>query len=295
MSVRFKVVIPSYNSVKWIKKTLDSVARQTYSHYDVCVIDDASTEAGQREIIESYCQKHPWQPLFRTTNHGALANIVEGIKQLNPNDEDVILLLDGDDWLYNRHVFAKVAAAYREEAVNMTYGQFITYPRWQKGFCIPLPNPAAQSLDFREIPFVFSHLRTFKHKIWKHVREEDLQDESGRYFKTAWDLAILYPLLEMTGGKSCKFINEFLYVYNIDNPLNDCVAHAQLQAKTADFIRKKKRYPRLFDQQCEPHRPHWIQQARNTWITIYRKIVTPKVYSLATKKLFKVALSGIKK
>jgi glycosyltransferase involved in cell wall biosynthesis len=287
MNVHIKVIIPAYNSVKWIRKTLQSVSSQTYRNFNVCIIDDASTEEGQREIIQEYSQKYGWKSIFREKNQGALANIVDGIKYLEPADEDVILLLDGDDWLYNKSVFAKIANAYANEPVHMTYGQFITYPRWQAGLCRPLTEELLMKKNFREIPFAFSHLRTFKHKVWKRIDEKDLKDCEGNYFKTAWDLAIMYPLLEMTGGESCKFINDYLYVYNMDNPLNDCIAHKKLQADTAVYIREKKPYPRIFDAKCRCYKPSSLQNLRNHWISIYKKIITPRVYQLAAKKLLK--------
>lgn len=287
MNVHLKVIIPSYNSVKWLRKTLNSVKKQSYQNYEVCVIDDASTQAGQREIIQEFAEKHGWKAIFREKNQGALANIIDGIKHLSPQDEDVIILLDGDDWLYDKSVFSKIAKSYREEPITMTYGQFITYPRWQLGLCTPLSDELLAKKNFRQVPFAFSHLRTFKHKVWKRIREEDFKDASGSYFKTAWDLAIMYPLLEMTGGESCKFINEILYVYNMDNPLNDCTVHTKLQADTADHIRSKPSYERTFDAKCVSYEMTVFQRLRNRWISVYRKIITPKVYKLAARKLLK--------
>ncbi len=289
MSWRFKVIVPSYNSLKWIKKTLDSIKKQAYSAYDVCVIDDASTQVGQQDLIAHYCQtattkQQRWHAILHTQNQGALANIVEGIKALNPTDEDVILLVDGDDWLYNKQVFSKIAMAYQQQAVLMTYGQFVTYPRWQKGWCRPISTDLLNKKNFRQADFVFSHLRTFKYKIWKLIKEHDLKDDQGNYFKTAWDLAILYPLLEMTGGTSCQFIEEFLYVYNMANPLNDCIAHTKLQADTANFIRAKQPYAQLFDEPCRPYQKRMLQEFKNRWVTLYRKVITPQVYALVAKK-----------
>lgn len=290
MSSHLKVIIPAYNSVKWLEKTLSSVEKQTYRNFSVCIVDDASTEEGQREVIERFCNRLGWISIFREKNQGALANIILGIKTVNPEDEDIILLLDGDDWLYNRHVFQKIASAYEQEAILMTYGQFITYPRWQVGLCRPLSKEVLQKKNFREVPFTFSHLRTFKHKIWKLIEDSDFRDDKGNYFKTAWDLAILYPLLEMTGGESCKFINDFLYVYNMDNPLNDSVAHKQSQTDTALFIRQKQPYKQVFHLKCREHTDSLWEQCRNLWVTIYRKFITPKVYQLAARKLWKTAM-----
>lgn len=292
MSVAFKVIIPSYNSVQWLRKTLHSVAIQTYRNFAVCVIDDASTQTGQRDIIQEYCSKYQWTSLLREENHGALANIVEGINLLSPQDDDAIILLDGDDWLFDKHVFAKVARIYQEESVLMTYGQFITYPRWQMGFCAPLSETTIKHQNYRDIPFQFSHLRTFKYKMWRHIREEDLKDASGHYFKTAWDLSLMYPLLEMSGGEGCRFIDHILYVYNMDNPLNDCVAHKALQEQTAQYIRRKRPYARLFSEQCIPRQPRLSRTLWNQWITLYKKIITPKVYRLAVRKLWKT-VSGL--
>jgi|688.fasta_scaffold04531_6 glycosyltransferase involved in cell wall biosynthesis len=293
MSVHFKLIIPAYNSVKWLRKTLESVAKQAYGNYSVCVIDDASTEQGQREIIREFCEQYKWQFIFREKNHGALANIVEGIKYSVPKDEDVIVLLDGDDWFFDKTVLSKVAKVYQEDHVSMTYGQFITYPRWQMGLCAPLSEELIDKKNFREVPFAFSHLRTFKYKVWKMIREEDLQDASGNFFRTAWDLAIMYPLLEMTGGLSCKFMDEILYVYNMDNPLNDCIAHRELQAATAVAIRSKKPYEQIFEQKCSPYRESWIQKMRHHWISFYKKLVTPKVYLIVARKLIKVIYNRI--
>ena len=285
MNTHLKVIIPSYNSVKWLKKTLHSVAIQTYQNCQVCVIDDASTQAGQKELIEWYCEKYNWQAIYRTENQGALSNIVEGIKLLGPADEDAILLLDGDDWIFNKHVFEKVAKEYASPSTFLTYGQFITYPRWQVGFCKPISPELYISQNFKKDPFIFSHLRTFRFKIWKAIDEKDFLDAAGNYYRTAWDLAIMYPLLEMTGGQGCKFIEQILYVYNMDNPLNDCNAHKQLQSQTALQIINKAPYQQTFYSSYVPHRSEG--KIKNRWIAIYKKLITPVADWLVIKKLLK--------
>ena len=287
MLPRLKVVVPSYNSVKWIRKTLDSVQMQTYGNFDVCVIDDASTQPGQAEIIQNYCDRYGWQAILRTQNIGALANIAAGIKQHAPQDEDVIVLIDGDDWLYHRRVFEKIAKIYASEPVLMTYGQYMTYPRWQIGLGQPLSQELLQKKNFREAEWIYAHLRTFKYKVWKNIKEEDFKDPAGHYFKTSSDVAFLFPMLEMIGGENCKFIDDILYVYNQDNPLNDCVAYALPQNTTTDYIRSMPRYSQIFH--GAPLRPDtnmwmgWHQR----WISIYRKLITPKAYLLAANKLLK--------
>ena len=50
---RISVIIPCYNSEKFIKETMDSVLSQTYRDFEVIVIDDGSKDK-TREIIQSF-------------------------------------------------------------------------------------------------------------------------------------------------------------------------------------------------------------------------------------------------
>ena len=47
------VFIPMYNAQKYIRECLDSILAQTYSNFEVIVVDDGSTD-GSTSIVESY-------------------------------------------------------------------------------------------------------------------------------------------------------------------------------------------------------------------------------------------------
>jgi glycosyltransferase involved in cell wall biosynthesis len=248
--IRFKLIVPSYNAMPWLEWSLQSIARQTYKNYDVCVIDDASTMPRQRAFIERFCRRHGWSCVLNPANLGALANIVAGIDRLACRDEDVIVLVDGDDWLYGPHVLSRLAKVYRREPVSLTYGQHMVYSTERnliRGNCRPVPPQVIDQRRFREIPFAFSHLRTFKHFLWRQIDDSSLRDEQGNYFKTAWDLAIMYPLLEMA-GHSTKYLHDILYVYNRVNPLNDVDTDPVGQQMAERYIRSLPRYSRRVEQ-----------------------------------------------
>ena len=50
------IIIPVYNSDKFIRKTLDSLYNQTYKNFEVIVIDDGSTD-DSKKIIHEYLRK----------------------------------------------------------------------------------------------------------------------------------------------------------------------------------------------------------------------------------------------
>ena len=174
-----------------------------------------------------------------------MGNIVNTIEKINCKDEDVIILLDGDDWLASSYTLDTLANTYQRRSCLVTYGSYVYSPGGTKGI-----EPSKYSKEvieqnsFREDIWRASHLRSFKHKLWQKINHEDLKDEDGHYYKMAYDQAIMLPLLEMSGKRS-DYIENILYVYNKENPLNVDKIKAQEQLSTAQKIRQKKPYLRI--------------------------------------------------
>ena len=53
------VIIPMYNTEKYIGECLDSILAQTFTDYEVIVVDNCSTD-NSAKIVESYAQKFIW-------------------------------------------------------------------------------------------------------------------------------------------------------------------------------------------------------------------------------------------
>lgn len=87
------VIIPSYNSAKFIKETLDSVFNQTYKNIEVIVVDDGSTD-GSFELI--FNLKNPNLKLVKNLGKGACAARNYGFEI---SKGDYIQYLDADDLL----------------------------------------------------------------------------------------------------------------------------------------------------------------------------------------------------
>jgi len=239
----FAVVVPSYNNELWVQQNLQSLATQDYSNWSLYYINDCSTDqTGKRaeELVKELHLKSKTTLIHNTERHGALANIYNTVQQCKPHD--VIVLLDGDDRLAHSTVLSHLAHVYADSTVWMTYGSFVCDPPGgTKTTCESIPEKVARKNRFRKHSWVTSHLRTFYAKLFHLIKKEDLLWE-GEFFPTTWDLAIMFPLLEMASHGHYKYIQEVLYVYNTQNPLMDRKIHGKLQRKLGKYIRAKERY-----------------------------------------------------
>ena len=156
------------------------------------------------------------------------------------------MTLDGDDWLANKEVLSIVNNTYKEKDCWMTYGSYAEYPSKTRGkFAKQIPQHIVESNSYRNSEWCSSHLRTFRYHLWNNINKEDLVNTKTKNFvKAAWDLAFMFPMLEMSGNRAV-YIKDILYIYNRQNPLNEDKVDHSVQLNEEMMIRKKKKYRRI--------------------------------------------------
>jgi len=97
MSCLVSIITPSYNSEKFIAKTIESVMTQTYENWEMIIVDDCSQD-NSNEIIENYMQQDKRIKLIKLDkNSGPAIARNTAIKQAKGR---YIAFLDADDlWL----------------------------------------------------------------------------------------------------------------------------------------------------------------------------------------------------
>ena len=105
------IVIPLYNKEKAIVGTLDSVLAQTYTDYEILVVDDGSTDES-RGVVEKYIIIHQSAPitLIRKENGGVCSARNKGIREAKG---EYIALLDADD-LWDKEYLAEQVKMIRD-------------------------------------------------------------------------------------------------------------------------------------------------------------------------------------
>jgi glycosyltransferase involved in cell wall biosynthesis len=247
----FNIIVPFYNAEPWISRCLKTIKAQDYDNYRVFIVNDCSTDNSNLAIEKEIKDNEKFSLIVKEENGGALSSTFTGIEYAKPNDEDVILVLDGDDWFASKDVLRILDNVYSKNDCLMTYGSYIEYPPQKKGdyvrrgkFSRKLPDSVIAEKSFRAAEWMTSHLRTFKYKLWKNVRREDVLDSSGKIYAMAGDMPVMYPMLEMAEERS-HFIEDILYIYNRTNPLNEDKINHRLQLEIEWKVRNKPVYPRL--------------------------------------------------
>jgi len=245
MDNHFKIIIPLYNVEKWIKICIRSVKAQSYKNFQCIILDDISTDKSVEIIQKEIKGDDRFELIVNTEKAYALKNIYDGINYSNPSSEDIIVTLDGDDWFAEKDVLKKLNTIYKNKKCWLTYGSYAEYPSGRRGkFAKQISKNVINNNAFRKYEWCSSHLRTFKYHLWNKIEREDLLDSEGKFYRMTWDLAFMFPMLEMSGQKAV-YVEDILYVYNMSNPLNDHKVDNSYQMKLEQEIRTKKTYDRI--------------------------------------------------
>jgi glycosyltransferase involved in cell wall biosynthesis len=214
----FVVIVPSYNNAPFCEQNLLSILSQQYQNFRVIYIDDASTDETFEKVqavVERSSLKDKITLIRQTENQGAIKNIYEAVHSCK--DDEIVVRVDGDDFLAHPLVLKKLNRVYYDPEIWMTYGNYLDYPAYkqQPQVCQKFPKSIIQGHRFRQYKLVTAHLHTFYAGLFKKVAAIDLMKD-GKFLPMA-NLALMIPMLEMAGGHF-QFIDEVLYLYNRSNP-----------------------------------------------------------------------------
>lgn len=242
----FVVVIASYNNELYCEKNLLSVFDQTYKNYRVIFIDDCSTDK-TFEKVEKFAKAHGFEDkvtLIRNSERRLkLANLYKAY--ISCQNDEIIVCLDGDDWLAHENVLKELNGFYQNPDVWLSYSLAINHPKYEKrdGSCIS--DKDLKNNKIRDIPFCVSMLRTFYAGLFKMIKLKDLLYQ-GKFLPSADDFAFMVPMIEMAPTHSL-FIPEIQYVINNRNPLREQTVINSLQNKLMKHLKKQEKYTKLHD------------------------------------------------
>jgi glycosyltransferase involved in cell wall biosynthesis len=94
----FSLIIPTYNRANFIAKAIQSCLEQEYTHVEILVIDDGSTD-NTAQIVQQFTDSRIHYFYKENAERGAARNF--GVKQAKG---DYVFFLDSDDYLLPNHL-----------------------------------------------------------------------------------------------------------------------------------------------------------------------------------------------
>lgn len=241
MKNKFVFVIPYFNCVEDIEKTIYSMVSQSYDDWRAILINDVSTD-GSESIVKDVCNSLPLRFRDRfvlidnAEKHGEVRNTLKSIQTID--DEDVVCRLDGGDWLTENDLLHVLNSVYSDNSVAVAW----TAHRWSytsQNISGPLQLKDGQTVY--QHPWVSSHLKTFRCRQLKKVPEANFKDSEGNYIMIACDQAIFLPMMHLSHaeGKKLQFVPIVGYHYNIDLQRKDLFTNERSirQKTSAETIR----------------------------------------------------------
>ena len=229
---KVSIIIPVYNSEKFLKKCIDSVVNQTLTEIEIIIVNDGSTD-GSLNILKDYDSVYTNIILLDQENAGYSATVN---RALNIAGGEYIAFVDGDDYIE----YDALETLYLEAST----GNFdlIIY-NWDRvdsnGHLISYndhSNFANQLLDRNEIiqEFFLNSRELVEGYSWNKLIKRDLFNEFNiRYPNMNYsDMPAMFKVL--TKMNKCKYINKPLYHY-VQN--NTSISHTKNENNVKGFIK----------------------------------------------------------
>lgn len=209
--MRFVFIVPFRNCAPFLARCAESLILQDHRDWVAYFRDDASTD--------NVLSVLPSDPRIvhqrRDERGGGLLNMHEGIVSNGLLPEDIVCVLDGDDYLVGSGALGIVSDLYDRTGCLVSYGQYED-DSGAVGHCQSYRRENFENL--RSHGFLSSHLKTFRYSLYVEVMRQDplcerYRREDGGFLDMAWDVALMTPLLEVAGFDRVAFNPEVVYHY----------------------------------------------------------------------------------
>lgn len=209
---KVSVIVPIYNTEKYLHQCIDSILGQTYSYFELILVDDGSTDHSSC-ICKEYVEKDNRVKYIFQRNQGAAAARNTGIDQC---EGEFITFVDSDDWTdpdmlesmvkkigdsdilqVGNHVYTSAGDVLREDQINNKVcgdneGQEICKAVLEGKY------PAGG------VPWG----KLYRKKLWENIKFP--------HIKRFEDVAILYRIF--WNADSVKVVPDVKYCYRSERP-----------------------------------------------------------------------------
>lgn len=167
MIPKISVIVPIYNSETTLRKCLDSIKNQTFTDFEVLMINDGSTDSSE-DICNEYVNKDQRFKYYKKVNGGKASAVNLGYEKTTGK---FISIIDSDDFISHKlyNITYELANIHNVDIVNYSYN----YIKDGKKVKNELPFPKNRVIDKEE---------------FKQLLKSDIQNKHQLLWFTAMNL-----------------------------------------------------------------------------------------------------------
>lgn len=124
MQPLISIIIPVYNVEHYLATCLDSILAQTYTHLQIILVDDGSTD-NSSQVCEAYAQKDKRIQVIHQKNGGLCAARNTGLTYVRG---EFLVFVDSDDWCDTKFIEILLKGALENNSQISCVGYYEVYP-----------------------------------------------------------------------------------------------------------------------------------------------------------------------
>lgn len=217
------IIVPAYNAEKYITRCLDSLFAQTYTDFEIIVIDDGSTDDSLR-IMDAYAQKNSRCHIVHQENRGIAAARGAGLALAAGQ---YIGFVDSDDYVYPDFLEELTRVAVQQDADVVMCNYDRVFEERTEHHCLHLIERTYE--DRRRI---FIDCMALSPVLWNKLYRRSCIESVGAAFRplhTGEDYDFNVQLVP--GIRRMAVLSKGLYAY-VQHP--DSVMHASKRIEAKD-------------------------------------------------------------
>lgn len=227
----FSVLVPVYNVEKYVAECIESVLHQSFTSFELILVDDGSTD-NSGIICEEYAAQDNRIKVYHKSNSGLIHTRRYAIERATG---DYYVFLDSDDMLKDNalEVINEHISKYNSDCVIYGYekvqdGKIIsaTHDTWE--ICL------TDKREIYKIVLFSTEMNSLCRKAVKATVFQDVQYDMYYHIQMSEDL--LQSLEIYKNSKSIAFTNEKIYLYRVNS--NSITQNHK--AKKIDYTVRKK-------------------------------------------------------
>lgn len=211
MNTKISIIIPVYNVEKYIKRCIDSVLNQTYSNYEIILVDDGSTDLSGY-ICDEYSYIDKRVKVIHQNNGGLSGARDSGIKEVTG---DYIMFVDSDDWIEQNtlQVLSKEILIGNYDLIIYGYIMEFIYDECKNVYVSPNLNIYNNAKDYVK---QYSHYRSngIFGFVWNKLYKADVIKKNDIFFEEyVFPEDVFFNFKFLPYCKNIKVIDNVLYHY----------------------------------------------------------------------------------